>query len=206
MGRTDSRLAANVGDDGFAEAMWRCEAFADLGADVVYFEGPDSVLEMKVLNRRIRETPTMLAQVEKPGREILTASQCADLGYDAVLFGLTLLSASTAAVEKCLRVMSGGRAGEHPTARPPQRRPARPPALDEAVRSSESGSGVIDGGGGGAGGAGGGTGMLMPFDELYDVVGFTGHYKLEEKFKPEKFIPEVEKEKSTRTSTDTAES
>ena len=47
VGRTDSRLAANVGEDGFSEAMWRCEAFADLGADVVYFEGPDSVLEMK---------------------------------------------------------------------------------------------------------------------------------------------------------------
>ena len=66
---------------------------------------------MKALNRRIKETPTMLAQVEKPGREMLSAARCADLGYDAVLYGLTLLSASTAAVERALRAMAGREGG-----------------------------------------------------------------------------------------------
>lgn len=107
VGRTDCRLADNAADDGFEEAMWRCEAFADLGADVVYFEAPEGVNEMRALNRRIREVPTMLAQVEKPGRELLTSERCADLGYDAVLYGLTLLSASAAAVDRALRDMVG---------------------------------------------------------------------------------------------------
>ena len=105
--RTDSRLASNV-HDGFAEAMWRCEAYQDMGADVVYFEGPDGVKEMETFNRRVRETPTILAQVEKPGREILDATTCAELGYDAVLFGLTLLSASAAAMERTLLALGAG--------------------------------------------------------------------------------------------------
>mmetsp|Transcript_692 Transcript_692/g.2322 ORF Transcript_692/g.2322 Transcript_692/m.2322 type:complete len:170 (+) Transcript_692:636-1145(+) len=45
VGRTDCRLAANV-DDGFEEAMWRCQAFQDAGADIVYFEGPQSSLPL----------------------------------------------------------------------------------------------------------------------------------------------------------------
>mmetsp|Transcript_687 Transcript_687/g.2312 ORF Transcript_687/g.2312 Transcript_687/m.2312 type:complete len:120 (+) Transcript_687:686-1045(+) len=72
VGRTDCRLAANV-DDGFEEAMWRCQAFQDAGADIVYFEGPQSREEMEALNKVI-EVPTMLAQVEKPDREILMAA------------------------------------------------------------------------------------------------------------------------------------
>ena len=146
---------------------------------------------MKVLNRRIRDTPTMLAQVEKPGRDILSATQCADLGYDAVLYGLTLLSASTAAVERCLRVMSVG-GGEHPTARH-KRRPARPPALDD--EESATGGGRSGAGGGG----GGGAGLLMPFDELYDIVGFNDHFKLEDKFNPEAFLPASEDEENEDT-------
>ena len=81
-----------------------------MGADVVYFEGPDGVKEMETFNRRVRETPTILAQVEKPGREILDATTCAELGYDAVLFGLTLLSASAAAMERTLLALGAGEA------------------------------------------------------------------------------------------------
>ena len=127
---------------------------------MVYFEGPDGASEMEAFNERIVGVPTMLAQVEKPGREILSSAQCADLGYDAVLYGLTLLSASTAAVDRALKAM--GR-GEHPTA----------PA-ESTSRGVESESGA---------------GLLMPFDELYDVVGFGEHFELEERFNPDKFLP-----------------
>lgn len=145
--RTDSRLASNV-DDGFAEALWRCEAYEDMGADVVYFEGPDGVREMETFNRRVGAAPTLLAQVEKPGREILDATTCAELGYDAVLFGLTLLSASAAAMERTLRAMGEG--GRHPTAE-------------------------------------GADATLLPFDELYDAVGFNQHYAAEERYDPSRF-------------------
>ena len=86
--------------------------------------------------------------MEKPGREILDATTCAELGYDAVLFGLTLLSASAAAMERTLLAMGAG--GRHPTAE-------------------------------------GADATLLPFDELYDAVGFNRHYAAEERYDPSRF-------------------
>ena len=58
IGRTDCRLATNVAD-GFAEALWRCAAFEEMGADVVYFEAPQSEREMETFNARraVRRAP-----------------------------------------------------------------------------------------------------------------------------------------------------
>ena len=53
IGRTDCRLATNVAD-GFAEALWRCAAFEEMGADVVYFEAPQSEREMGDVQRAAR--------------------------------------------------------------------------------------------------------------------------------------------------------
>jgi len=106
--RTDARLASDGGGGAFEEAMWRCAAFEDLGADVVYFEGPDGEREMEAFNARIATPFTMLAQVEKPGRKLLTPTECANLGYDAVLHGLTLLSASVRGVNAAIEAMKEG--------------------------------------------------------------------------------------------------
>ena len=122
VGRTDSRSP-----EGFAEALWRAEAFADLGADIVYFEAPQSEAEMAELNRLVA-VPTMLAQVEKPDRPLLSPKLAEALGYDLALFGLTLLNASLRAMRDTLSLMAGG---GHP-----------------------------------------GADRLMPFDQLYETVGF----------------------------------
>lgn len=102
VGRTDSR-----GPEGLEEALWRAEAFAGLGADIVYFEGPQSEAEMAELNRRVA-VPTMLAQVEKADRPLLSPQQAEALGYDLALFGLTLLNASLRAMRDTLALMAGG--------------------------------------------------------------------------------------------------
>ena len=132
IGRTDSR-----GPEGFEEALWRAEAFADLGADIVYFEGPQSEAEMAELNRRVT-TPTMLAQVEKADRPLLSPKQAEALGYDLALFGLTLINASIRAMRDTLALMA---AGGHP-----------------------------------------GPDRLMPFEELYETVGFDRYYAEEERY------------------------
>lgn len=132
IGRTDSR-----GPEGVAEALWRAEAFADLGADIVYFEGPQSEAEMAELNRRVA-VPTMLAQVEKPDRPLLSPAQAEALGYDLALFGLTLLNASLRAMRDTLALMAGG---GHP-----------------------------------------GADRLMPFEQLYETVGFDRYYAEEERY------------------------
>ncbi len=132
IGRTDSR-----GPEGLDEALWRAEAFADLGADIVYFEGPQSEAEMAELNRRV-DVPTMLAQVEKADRPLLSPKQAEALGYDLALFGLTLLNASLRAMRDALALMA---AGGHP-----------------------------------------GPDRLMPFEELYETVGFDDYYAEERRY------------------------
>jgi 2-methylisocitrate lyase-like PEP mutase family enzyme len=132
IGRTDSR-----GPEGLDEALWRAEAFADLGADIVYFEGPQAESEMAELNRRV-SVPTMLAQVEKADRPLLSPKQAEALGYDLALFGLTLLNASIRALRDALARMAGG---DHP-----------------------------------------GADRLMPFEELYETVGFESYYAEERRY------------------------
>jgi 2-methylisocitrate lyase-like PEP mutase family enzyme len=105
IGRTDARPA-----EGLEEALWRAEAFADMGADIVYFEGPQSEAEMAELNRRVA-TPTMLAQIEKPGRPWLNGPQAQALGYKLLLLGVTLLNATIRAQQDALAEMAAeGRA------------------------------------------------------------------------------------------------
>jgi 2-methylisocitrate lyase-like PEP mutase family enzyme len=132
IGRTDSRVA-----EGLDEALWRAEAFADLGADIVYFEGAQSEREMEALHARI-SVPTMLAQVERADRTLITPKQAEAIGYKLALFGLTLLNANIRAMRDVLALMA---AGEHP-----------------------------------------GQDKLVPFDELYDTVGFNDYYAEEGKY------------------------
>jgi len=107
IGRTDSRAAV-----GLEEALWRAEAFADLGADIVYFEAPAGTAEMEALQRVVRGVPTMLAQVEKPGRVYLTPKQAEAIGYRVLLLGVTLLNAVIKAQKDVLAaIAANGHAG-----------------------------------------------------------------------------------------------
>jgi 2-methylisocitrate lyase-like PEP mutase family enzyme len=133
IGRTDSRAAA-----GLEEALWRAEAFAELGADIVYFEAPASTAEMEALQRVTRGVPTMLAQVEKPGRVFLTPREAEAIGYRILLLGVTLLNAVIRAQKEALALIARG---AHP-----------------------------------------GPDRLMPFDELYETVGFPGYYAMEKRY------------------------
>ena len=63
---------------------------------------------MTVFNAAITRAATMLAQVEKPGRELLGPARCAELGYSMCLHGLTLLSAAVQAQEQALQQLSNG--------------------------------------------------------------------------------------------------
>ncbi|MGG5885926.1 isocitrate lyase/PEP mutase family protein [Falsiroseomonas sp. HC035] len=133
IGRTDSRAAV-----GLEEALWRAEAFCDLGADIVYFEAPQSTAEMAALHRVTGATPTMLAQVEKPGRPFLAPAEAEAIGYRILLLGITLLNATIRAQQDALALIAQG---THP-----------------------------------------GPDRLLPFDELYDRVGFNAYYDMEGRY------------------------
>ena len=133
IGRTDSRAAV-----GLDEALWRAPAVCDLGADIVYFEAPQSEREMEALHRVTGRTPTMLAQIEKPGRPFLTPAQAEAIGYKVLLLGVTLLNVVIKAQQDALALMARG---EHP-----------------------------------------GAATLLPFEELYDRVGFNDYYAMEKRY------------------------
>lgn len=106
IGRTDSRKAADLD-----EALWRCEAFADLGADIVYFEGPESEAEMEALCRRLPDVPKMLAQADRRERTLTTPKRAEAIGFKLALFGITLLSVQVRAMRDTLATI---REGGHP--------------------------------------------------------------------------------------------
>lgn len=106
LGRTDARKAESL-----EEALWRCEAFADLGADIVYFEGPENEAEMEALCRRVPDTPKMLAQADRRNRDRVPPKRAEEIGFKLALFGVTLLSAQVRAMRDALALM---RQGDHP--------------------------------------------------------------------------------------------
>ncbi|CAE7195556.1 Dml [Symbiodinium natans] len=108
IGRTDCRHAASNG--GFEEALTRCRAFAELGADVVYAEGLSDKAEMMRLTSDI-QVPTMLAQVEKPDVHLIDAEEAGRLGFTMSLLGLAVLNVAMCAMKRGLGEM---KQGKHP--------------------------------------------------------------------------------------------
>ena len=103
MARTDARAT-----DGFAEALARCQAFVDLGADITFFEAPQSEAEMERLCRAI-PGPKMANMVEQGDTPILAPEKLESLGYALAAYPLTLLSAAVKAMEDALTALGEGR-------------------------------------------------------------------------------------------------
>jgi 2-methylisocitrate lyase-like PEP mutase family enzyme len=103
MARTDARF-----DHGFDEALWRCQAFQDLGADITFFEAPRTAEEMQ---RLCRETPgpKMANMVEQGDTPILPPRELEAFGYRIAAYPLTLFSAAIRAMNLALADIAAGR-------------------------------------------------------------------------------------------------
>ena len=107
LARTDARAS-----EGLDEALWRAEAFAELGADWIFVEAPHSEEEM----RRICESvalPQLANQVEGGETPLLPPAALAEIGYKVVAHPLTLLSASMRAMQEALRALERGTAPDN---------------------------------------------------------------------------------------------
>lgn len=105
MARTDARTT-----HGLDEALERARAFADLGADVVFVEAPESVDEMERICREVR-VPTMANMLEQGKTPILPPAELESIGFKIAAYPLTLLSASIRAMQDALATL---RSGTHP--------------------------------------------------------------------------------------------
>jgi len=106
MARTDARAT-----DGFDEAMWRIKAFADLGADILFLEAPQSEEEMR---RFCEGVPghKMANLVEQGDTPLLPPDVLHGMGFKIVLYPLTLIEASIAAMERALQSLKMGKTPE----------------------------------------------------------------------------------------------
>ena len=102
MARTDARH-----EHGFDEALARCKAFVDLGADITFFEAPLSEAEMERLCREI-PGPKMANMVEQGETPVLAPSRLEALGYSIAAYTLTLLSSAIRAMNQALAELAGG--------------------------------------------------------------------------------------------------
>lgn len=78
--RTDARKAA-----GKDEAMRRCEAFAEAGADILFYEAPADLDEMREIGCNF-DLPLMANMVEGGATPIMTPNELAEIGYQIAIF------------------------------------------------------------------------------------------------------------------------
>ena len=102
MARTDARH-----EHGFEEALERCKAFVDLGADITFFEAPHSEAEMERLCREV-PGPKMANMVEQGDTPLLAPERLEALGYTIAAYPLTLLSVAVRAMNQALADLAQG--------------------------------------------------------------------------------------------------
>lgn len=109
--RTDARsaLASSHGEAAaLDEALWRLNAFAELGAEVLFLEAPRSEAE---LNRFCLEVPgwRMANMLEGGITPLLSPAALGEMGIRLVAYPLTLLSTAAAAMQDALAELAAGR-------------------------------------------------------------------------------------------------
>ncbi len=102
MARTDARAI-----EGLDEALWRAEAFADAGADLLFVEAPESQQEMARVCATT-DLPHMANMVEGGDTPILAPQQLESLGYRIAAYPLTLLNAAIGAMQDALAALGKG--------------------------------------------------------------------------------------------------
>ncbi|KAJ8602015.1 hypothetical protein CTAYLR_002771 [Chrysophaeum taylorii] len=100
--RTDANSVA-----GLDEALRRCAAFREVGADVTFMEAPKTVDEMRRYCATV-DGPKLANMLEGGATPILPPSELEDMGYTLAAYPLTLLSASVNAMAAALADLRGG--------------------------------------------------------------------------------------------------
>lgn len=87
--RTDARAV-----NGFDDAVERALAYAEAGADIIFFEAPQSLEEMKKVCASIK-APLLANMVEAGKTPFLTATELEKIGYKLVIYPSSTLYAAT---------------------------------------------------------------------------------------------------------------
>jgi 2,3-dimethylmalate lyase len=99
--RTDARAV-----EGVDEALRRCTAFAEEGADIVFFEAPQSVEELELVARELKGVTLMANMVETGKTPLLTKEELNQLGYKFIIWPITTLLSAVKAMEDALVLLN----------------------------------------------------------------------------------------------------
>ena len=99
MARTDARAT-----HGIDEAIARCQAFVELGADITFLEAPESIDEMQRYCREVSGYK-MANLIEQGKTPILPRTALAAMGYKIAVYPLTLLNVSIKAMRDALTAL-----------------------------------------------------------------------------------------------------
>ena len=97
--RTDARAVHD-----FNDAIDRAIAYEKAGADIIFFEAPQSIEEMKEIHKYIK-SPTFANMVEKGKTPLLTGKELYDIGYKIVIYPVSSLYCATKAILDMLKVI-----------------------------------------------------------------------------------------------------
>src|SRR6202165_756266 len=99
MARTDARAV-----HGFDEALARCRDFEAEGADIIFFEAPESEDEMRRFCGAMKK-PCMANMVPGGKTPILTPAKLQQVGYKLALYPVMLLSSAISAMQATLAAL-----------------------------------------------------------------------------------------------------
>jgi 2-methylisocitrate lyase-like PEP mutase family enzyme len=101
--RTDARSVA-----GMDEALRRGELYLRAGADAIYIESPESVAELEQCGRAFRAL-NMTSMLEGGKTPILRPSELCAMGFNIVIYGITLLLRITRTMQLALEDLKSER-------------------------------------------------------------------------------------------------
>ena len=104
LARTDARH-----EHGLGEAMARAEAFAEIGADILFVEAPRDEAEMREVGGAFGK-PHMANLVDGGLTPDIPVDKLGEMGFGLAAYPLTLLGAAMQAMIGSLRAMKGGQA------------------------------------------------------------------------------------------------
>lgn len=103
MARTDARAT-----HGMEEALWRLQAFADMGADILFLEAPRDEREMATFCERV-PGPKLANMLEEGVTPVLPPARLEAIGYKIAAYPLTLLNTAVFAMREALEDLKQGR-------------------------------------------------------------------------------------------------
>ncbi|MEZ4333853.1 MAG: isocitrate lyase/PEP mutase family protein [Myxococcota bacterium] len=103
MARTDARAG-----HGLSEALERCRLFADLGADILFLEAPQSESELEAFCAAFPALPKMVNLVEDGDTPNLPHARLEAMGFRIAAYPLTLLSSAVRAMQESLAALAAG--------------------------------------------------------------------------------------------------